>query len=73
MPNKLFSVLAVSFELVGRYPDILRWLAAVEALPYYTNISETAVAVHPPKDGSAALATANINAETYWLLPEKIN
>lgn len=69
LPNQLFSILAVSFELKGRYPDILQWLASLEALPYYTNIKETALAVHPSEAGGAPSATANISAETYWLLP----
>lgn len=69
LPNQLFSVLAVSFELNGSYPDILAWLAALETMLYYTNINETAIAVHPPQEGEAPSATANISAETYWLLP----
>lgn len=69
LPNQLFSALGISFELTGSYPDILAWIAALETMPYYTNINETAIAVHPPKDGGQAAATANINAETYWLLP----
>lgn len=69
LPNQLFSVLAVSFEVKGSYPNIMRWLASLESMPYYTNINETALAVHPPKEGEAASTTANISAETYWLLP----
>ena len=69
LPNQLFSVLEVNFELTGSYPDIMRWIAAVETMPYYTNINEAVVAVRPPLAGAGAAATANISAETYWLLP----
>ena len=69
MPNQVFSILAVSFELNGGYPNILAWIAALETIPYYTNFNEASVAVHPPKEGQSASATVNASAETYWLLP----
>ncbi len=69
LPNQLFSVLGVSFELTGDYPNILRWISAIETIPYYTNIRESAVAMHDAKDNLPERATVNISAETYWLLP----
>lgn len=69
LPNQLFSILGVSFELTGDYPNILRWISAIETIPYYTNIRESAVAMHGPKDNLPARATVNISADTYWLLP----
>lgn len=68
-PESPLSTLAVNFELNGRWTDILRTLERLEAIPYYTNIKETSVAVHEPQPGTPATATVSISADTYWLLP----
>ncbi|MDP1709818.1 MAG: hypothetical protein Q8L21_02940 [Candidatus Komeilibacteria bacterium] len=69
LPNQLFSTLSLNFELNGSWTNILRWLARLEAIPYYTDIKEIAVAVHEQKENGPAMATCTIAADTFWLLP----
>lgn len=69
-PETPFSTLRLNFEVAGDWENIMRWLDRLEALPYYTNIREMAVAVRPNKEKpEARAATVNIGADTYWLLP----
>jgi hypothetical protein len=65
-----FSELEFTFTLNGSWQELMLWMDAVEALPYYTNISEFNVAVRE-KEGSSnnRTATITIGATTYWLLP----
>lgn len=68
-PQQLLSTLGFSFEIKGAWPNIMRWLDAVEQIPYYTDIKEMAVAVHDEQpNGQPRTATVNISADTYWLV-----
>lgn len=73
VPQQLFSTLVFNFEITGEWTALLGWLDAVEAMPYYTNLKEIAVAVHDgdkSEPAKARVATVNISADTYWLLPQ---
>jgi len=70
VPEQLFSTLAFSFELNGRWENMLKWIARVEGLHYYTNIEAITVAIREDEDGKALRpGKMSIAAKTFWLIP----
>lgn len=70
LPGQPLSLLNFSFNLAGSWPKIVSWLAALENMPYYTNVLEV-VAARREQSGeeSPPPATAIIAAQTFWLSP----
>ncbi len=69
VPDQTFSTLRLNFEVSGEWTGIMNWLDRVEALPYYTNIRDLAVAVREGKEDSGnRAATVTVGADTYWLI-----
>lgn len=64
------SVLGFTFNLAGSWPKIVSFLAALENMPYYTNVLEVIAARREQSGPEAAVgATATVTAQTFWLVP----
>lgn len=67
------SVLGFTFNLSGSWPKIVSFLAALENMPYYTNVLEVVAARRQISgqsgEQSAAPAAATVTAQTFWLAP----
>lgn len=65
--SKLNFVLTLS----GRWPQVVRFLAGIEDLPYYTHVLEITAAERETlsEDSTLSLTTATIALATFWQKP----
>ncbi|MBI1961611.1 MAG: type 4a pilus biogenesis protein PilO [Parcubacteria group bacterium] len=69
-PETRFSELPFLLTASGDWERILRFLSALESLPYYTNINEMTVAAHTDElDKKTRSVRVTMAATTYWRIP----
>lgn len=69
VPDQRFSELSFTLTAEGDWEALVRFVERLEALPYYTNISEMATSVRAGESGGPRHATMTIGATTYWRIP----
>lgn len=69
-PNQLLSSLGFNLEVLGSWENVSRFLETLEKMPFYSNIQESAFAVHKAKDNPGRAVSASLAIDTFWLLAE---
>ena len=71
LPSAPLSRLQFVLALEGRWPQIVRFLANVEDLPYYTHVLEITAAKQATigEETAGSQTAATVTLATFWLIP----